>query len=191
MSEDNRSGRGDLPEPADEHDRQLLADVEQHGLHVIGVEEDEEGPGFAYSIGLYHSFDHPEVIVFGLPVRVMHPIINGIGEQVRAGKRLGHLDESGMSSTATMSASARSSGGTTANTSATPAGSTGATTSRACNASGRIPSTATPGTRRPVRTSLAGSRFCPTIRPGRSTRARTGRRSRPGPSWRTICRSSW
>jgi hypothetical protein len=85
----------DLPEPADDHDRKLLADFGRHGWHVVGVEEDEEGPGFAYSIGLYRSFGHPEVIVFGLPVRVMHRTINGVGEQVRSGERFGHLDEAG------------------------------------------------------------------------------------------------
>jgi hypothetical protein len=89
----NASGRP--PEPGDDHDRKLLADVERHGWHVIVVEEDEEGPAFAYSIGLHYTFGHPEVILFGLPVRVMHQIINGVGEQVRASKRLGHLDESG------------------------------------------------------------------------------------------------
>jgi hypothetical protein len=83
------------PEPADEHDRKLLADVERHGWHVLGIEEDEEGPGFAYSVGMYRSFGHPEVIVFGLPVRVMHQIINTVGEAARSGERFEHLDESG------------------------------------------------------------------------------------------------
>jgi len=87
--------RNGLPEPTDDHDRKLLADVERHGWHVIGVEEDEEGPAFAYSIGLHHTFGQPEVILFGLPVRVMHEIINGIGEQIRSGKQFEHLDESG------------------------------------------------------------------------------------------------
>src|SRR5262249_31703607 len=83
------------PELADEDDRKLLADVEGYGWHVIGVEEDEEGPGFAYSIGLYHTFHHPEVIVFGLSVRVLHRIVNAVGEGVRSGKKFGYLDESG------------------------------------------------------------------------------------------------
>lgn len=39
--------------------------------------------------------DHPEVILVGLPVRVMHQTINVVGEQVRSGQRFGHLDESG------------------------------------------------------------------------------------------------
>lgn len=84
-----------LPESADEHDRKLLSDVEQYGWHVIGVEEDAEGSAFSYSIGLHHTFGHAEVIVFGPPVRVIHQIINGIGEEIRSGKKFGHLDESG------------------------------------------------------------------------------------------------
>jgi hypothetical protein len=95
MSKKKPSNGVGPPEPADEHDRKLLADVERHGWHVVGVEEDEEGPAFAYSIGLYHSFGHPEVILLGLPVRVMHRIINVIGEEVRRGERFEHLDESG------------------------------------------------------------------------------------------------
>jgi hypothetical protein len=83
------------PRPADEHDRKLLADVERVGWHVIGVEEDEKGPGFAYSIGMHRSLDHAEIILVGLNVPVMHRLINIIGEQIRSGCRFEHLDESG------------------------------------------------------------------------------------------------
>jgi hypothetical protein len=73
----------------------IRASIEAHGWHVIAVPEDEEGPGFAYSIGLHRSFDHPEVIVFGLPIDIMHGIVNTIGEQVRRGSRFGDGDVSG------------------------------------------------------------------------------------------------
>jgi hypothetical protein len=95
MSRKKQDAGGKPPEPADDHDRKLLADVGRHGWHVIAVEGDEEGPAFACSIGLHDPFGHPEVILLGLPVRVMHQVINGVGEQVRAGKRFGHRDESG------------------------------------------------------------------------------------------------
>jgi hypothetical protein len=95
MSKKKQNAGGGPPKPADEHDRKLLADVKRHGWHVLGVEQDGDGPGFAYSVGLYRSFGHPEVIVFGLPVPVLHRIINAVGEAVRSGERFGHLDESG------------------------------------------------------------------------------------------------
>jgi hypothetical protein len=82
-----------FPAPTDDHDRKLLADVRQHGWHVIGVEADAEGPGFAYTIGLFHTFHQPEVIIFGLDVKVMHRILNVIGEQIRKDNHIEHLDE--------------------------------------------------------------------------------------------------
>ncbi len=95
MAEKKQNTGNGLPEPADDHDRKLLADVRDHGWHIIGVEQDEEGPGFAYSIGLHHNFGHPEIIVVGLRVEVMHGMINAAGEEARSGKKFGHLDESG------------------------------------------------------------------------------------------------
>lgn len=56
-----------MREAKDEHERKALADVQQHGWHVLKVMEDNEGPAFAYTVGLYHSFGHPELIVVGLP----------------------------------------------------------------------------------------------------------------------------
>lgn len=157
MSRKNQNAKGRPPEPEDEHDRKLLADVERHGWHVIGVEEADEGPAFAYSIGLYHNFQHPEVILFGLPVRVMHRVINAVGEKIKSGEKFDHLDESGMFSTTTTSPSVPSSEDTTAITLATPAGSTVATTFQPSSASGPMPSTAIPGTLRSMQPSLSGN----------------------------------
>ena len=69
----------------DDDERKLVEDVENVGWHVIAIEEDDEGPGFAYTIGLRHSFGHPEIIVFGLRTETLFEIVNTIGEAVRAG----------------------------------------------------------------------------------------------------------
>jgi hypothetical protein len=84
-----------LPIPVNDGDRKLLADVQGHGWHVINVVSDDEGPAFSYSIGLYENFGHPEVIVFGLSIDVMHLMINGIGDRIKEGGRYGDVDESG------------------------------------------------------------------------------------------------
>lgn len=83
-----------LPEPADDRDRKLLADVQEHGWHVLGIQAGNGGPDFAYSIGLYQTFNHPELIVFGLDFGTMHTMINNVGDLVRAGHRFGDFDES-------------------------------------------------------------------------------------------------
>lgn len=33
-------------------------------------------PGFAFTIGLFHSYDHPEFIIFGLPWEVAHEVLH-------------------------------------------------------------------------------------------------------------------
>lgn len=65
--------------PQDEGEAKLLADLKDPGWHVIGVTEDEEGPGFVYTIGLFHNYQHPEIIAFGLDVPILWQIVNVIG----------------------------------------------------------------------------------------------------------------
>ncbi len=76
-----------MREPKDDHERKTIADVQNHGWHVLKVMEDDEGPAFAYTVGLYHSFGHPELIVVGLPIEVGHSVLNIAGESIRRGVR--------------------------------------------------------------------------------------------------------
>ena len=57
------------------------------GWAVLAIPEDEEGPPFAYSIGMYRTLGHADVILIGQKIEAMHAIINHIGEQVRGGQR--------------------------------------------------------------------------------------------------------
>ena len=67
-------------------DAQMRADIATYGWHVIKVLEDDEGPAFAFTIGLWKRFQHPELIVFGLPLETMHQMLNGAGAAVGAGR---------------------------------------------------------------------------------------------------------
>ena len=71
----------------DDRERKVVSDIEEFGWHVAMIPEDDEGPSFAYSIGLFKNFGHPEIIIFGLGVEVLHGMINLIGEEVRQGRR--------------------------------------------------------------------------------------------------------
>jgi hypothetical protein len=71
----------------EDRERKLVSDIEEVGWHVIMIPEDDEGPSLAYSIGLFHNFAHPEIIIFGLDLDLMHRLINLIGEEVREGRR--------------------------------------------------------------------------------------------------------
>jgi hypothetical protein len=70
----------------DEHEQKTLDDISKHGLHVIGVAEDEEGPGFVYSIGLFENYAHPEVIIIGLKQSLGHNLLNDMANDIKQGK---------------------------------------------------------------------------------------------------------
>jgi uncharacterized protein DUF4262 len=67
-------------------DEKVVSDVAEYGWHVVKIPDDDETPGWAFSIGLYKNFNHPEIVVFGLDDELMHFVINSVGEDVRRGK---------------------------------------------------------------------------------------------------------
>ena len=69
----------------DDSDRKLLADIDRVGWHVVMIPEEEGTPGWSFSVGLFKTFNHPEVVVFGLPLELSGQVINGIGADIQKG----------------------------------------------------------------------------------------------------------
>jgi len=69
----------------DERKRRVLENVDEHGCHIAFVREYKGLAPFAYSVGLYHNFHHPEIFISGLPIDVMTRALNGLAETIRAG----------------------------------------------------------------------------------------------------------
>jgi hypothetical protein len=44
--------------------------------------------GFSYTVGLYESYGHPELIIFGLPHTVSHPILITAADAAKSGTPL-------------------------------------------------------------------------------------------------------
>ena len=65
----------------------VKADIELTGLSVISVFGDKDNPPFAYSVGLFKTYAHPEIIVFGIEVKTAHAVINDIALMIKAGQR--------------------------------------------------------------------------------------------------------
>ncbi len=74
------------PHPDDSSDEKLISDVKTYGWHAVGVAEGDEQPPFVYSVGLYLSFGHPEIIVIGLPQNVGHTMIANAVNQLKTGE---------------------------------------------------------------------------------------------------------
>jgi len=68
------------------HDQKVLDDIAAYGWHVMNVLEQSDTPGWSYSIGLQRTFNHPEIVVFGQEVDLMHSMINTVGDDISAGK---------------------------------------------------------------------------------------------------------
>jgi hypothetical protein len=84
----------DRSELADDQ-RKLVDDVQRDGWHVVGADEKKRGPSFAYSVGLSHSYDHPEVMICGLAAPTMIQLINTVGERIRNGQKFEEHFEDG------------------------------------------------------------------------------------------------
>lgn len=79
-----------LPAPQDDYDRAVLGDIRRVGWSVIQVNPDKTNPGpfYSFSLGLYHTHQHPEVILIGLRHEVAGAIINSIGGVIAAGQKI-------------------------------------------------------------------------------------------------------
>ncbi|MGC4037010.1 MAG: DUF4262 domain-containing protein [Chitinophagaceae bacterium] len=62
--------------------------IAKYGLQVIMVSGSDYSPSFAYSIGLFETYKHPEIICFGLPNKLGHEIINDVAELIKNGETI-------------------------------------------------------------------------------------------------------
>ncbi|MFA6152221.1 MAG: DUF4262 domain-containing protein [Chitinophagaceae bacterium] len=68
--------------------KKLNADIEKFGWTIIALEATEYLPSYAYTIGLWKNYRHPEIIVFGLPVGMLHTVLNEAGAMIKSSQKL-------------------------------------------------------------------------------------------------------
>jgi hypothetical protein len=80
----------------EEHDKQaeeeIIRIVKEHGWYIALFEANTATPAFAYTIGLWKNFGHPEIISFGLSVNTLGAILNNAGNLIKEGKKI-EVDE--------------------------------------------------------------------------------------------------
>ena len=67
-------------------DEEIIRAVAADGWYVLIILEKDDTPGWAFSVGLYENFKHPEVVIFGLAPEVLQDVVNSVAEDVRSGK---------------------------------------------------------------------------------------------------------
>lgn len=72
---------GERPNEVDPGDERLFAAVRSVGWHVIGIMESEEGPGWGFTVGLWHTRRRPEIAVFGFPHQACIELLNEVAQE--------------------------------------------------------------------------------------------------------------
>jgi hypothetical protein len=72
-------------EAEDSSEEKIIADVKRYGWHVVGVSEDDSGPGFAFTVGLYLRTLQPEILIMGVPFEPAGRVLNAIADYLMAG----------------------------------------------------------------------------------------------------------
>jgi hypothetical protein len=73
-------------------DLAVLADVSERGWHTRVAAPWGARPAHAFSVGLFRSFDHPEIAIVGLDVDALTATVDELAARVQEGARFGHGD---------------------------------------------------------------------------------------------------
>lgn len=73
---------------SDEGEQKLLDDIRKFGWHCLNVLGDEENEPFSYTIGLFQTYGHPELLIYGLPRDLAHSVLTIAADAAADGKPL-------------------------------------------------------------------------------------------------------
>jgi hypothetical protein len=69
----------------DKSEQKVVDDVATYGWHCVNIHPEGPHVGYAFTVGLFHSYGHPELIIFGLPGKVAHQILAIAADAAKAG----------------------------------------------------------------------------------------------------------
>lgn len=69
----------------DASEQKVIDDIATHGWHCVHISGDEEGPGYSFTIGVFHSFGLPEFLIMGLPQATAQQILDVALDAARSG----------------------------------------------------------------------------------------------------------
>jgi len=72
----------------DASELQVIGDIAAYGWHCVGIHAEGDESAFAFTVGLFHTFGHPEFIIFGLESKLAHQILGLAVNAIRSGAPL-------------------------------------------------------------------------------------------------------
>lgn len=73
-------------EPLTEYEESIVNNVREHGWHCVAVFGESEGSEFAYTVGFWETLRVPELIILGLPLKLMHSMLWSAFRKIKANK---------------------------------------------------------------------------------------------------------
>jgi predicted RNA binding protein YcfA (HicA-like mRNA interferase family) len=77
----------------DESEQRVIDDVAKFGWHCINIHPEGDEVGYAFTVGLFASYGHPGLIIFGLQSQTAHAILSIAARAAKDGAPL-NLDQS-------------------------------------------------------------------------------------------------
>jgi hypothetical protein len=72
----------------DKSEQKVIDDIAKYGWHCVHIMADGEHVVYSFTVGLFHSFVHPELIIFGLPYQLAHQILDIAANAAKSGTPL-------------------------------------------------------------------------------------------------------
>jgi hypothetical protein len=69
----------------DDSEQKVLNDIATVGWHCVQIFAEKNQPEYSFTVGLFQSYGHPELIIFGLKAHIAHQILCIAVDAVRAG----------------------------------------------------------------------------------------------------------
>ena len=67
-------------------EQKILAEIEETGISVVHMAEDAAGPCYSHSVGMWHSFEQPEVLLIGLEPKMAQALIDLVADEAAEGR---------------------------------------------------------------------------------------------------------
>lgn len=80
------------PKAENEGDERMFRHIREHGCSVVSIPGSAKESPFVFSVGLFANYDHPELIMFGMPPDNAQAIINDVRDRVAAGHKFADGD---------------------------------------------------------------------------------------------------
>jgi hypothetical protein len=72
----------------DRGEQKVIDDIAEFGWHCMHIGAEREFVEFTFTIGLFQTYRHPELILFGLPSKVAHQVLSIAADAAKSGEPL-------------------------------------------------------------------------------------------------------